>query len=111
MNSASTSTASLLPSKQSPSSKKDYQKAFGKLSSSLGFGGSMPPVSTTSATTPNTSSRQSRASSQPSNNAVQWQGQAAYWASQSHKNFEAALGDLSSSHGFAGNAPSLGSKK
>lgn len=67
----------------------------------------MPSVPATSGTPSNASPRKSN---QPTNTAAQ-QSQAAYWASQSHKNFEAAFGGLSGSYGFAGNAPSSKSKR
>ncbi|KAJ3569021.1 hypothetical protein NP233_g5323 [Leucocoprinus birnbaumii] len=121
MNSASTSTASLLPSSTS-SPKKNYEQAFGTLSSSFGFAGSMvsaPRVNT--AYSPSTSSRKhqtrgffsSSAEKQKpdSSKVAAQQKQAAYWASQSQKNFEAAYGDLTSTYGFGGGVPSPKSRK
>ncbi|KAF5347251.1 hypothetical protein D9756_009901 [Leucocoprinus leucothites] len=123
MNSASTSTASLIASSHPSSLKKNYEQAFGDLSSSFGFAGSVvsaPRVQNSSSST--SRQQQTRGFFSPSAEkqkpqdvankvAAQQQQQAAYWASQSQKNFEAAYGDLASRYGFGGGAPSPKSRK
>ncbi|TFK36114.1 hypothetical protein BDQ12DRAFT_687304 [Crucibulum laeve] len=89
------STASLV-SKQTPSynpvgASKNYEAAFGALSSSYGFGSGVPSVPKSSKITSTSSSRSYAHSTSSS--------------SQSPKNYEAAFGSLSSTYGFGGSAP------
>lgn len=108
-NSTSSSTVSLL---QTSHSSKNFQQAFGKLSSSFGFGGSV--VSAPILPTPSQNQQQKKQKSQPPKATTappvkedsRTAAQRAYWASQSHKNFEAAYGNLAGTYGFGGSAPS-----
>ncbi|KXN90748.1 hypothetical protein AN958_03635 [Leucoagaricus sp. SymC.cos] len=111
MNSPSTSTTSLLPT--SKYSSKNYQQAFGNLASSFGFAGSVvsaPTVSSNKNTSQRVGETALSAGKQNSRTAAQ-QSQAAYWASQSQKNFEAAYGSLASTYGPNGGAPSPKARK
>ncbi|KIM37893.1 hypothetical protein M413DRAFT_448160 [Hebeloma cylindrosporum] len=99
MNSSpSTSTTSLLPSFQRKSAPKNWESAFGQLSSSYGFGGAVPSLPA-KASKPSKSLPKS-ATSPP----VPPQ-------SQPVKDYEAAFAQLSSSYGFGAPVPSLSSKK
>ncbi|KAF9446847.1 hypothetical protein P691DRAFT_803342 [Macrolepiota fuliginosa MF-IS2] len=113
MNSKSSSTASLLSTTQSSS--KNFEQAFGKLSSSFGFGSaivSVPVVSSSSQGRSEKSQRQkSKTQSKDTSRAEAQQAMTAYWQSQSHKNFEAAYGNLTGTYGFGGNVPSPKARK
>lgn len=87
-----------------PKSEKDFESAFGSLSSSYGFAGGVPskPAKTTKPTKASpTSAISSSSSSQPK-------------SSHPHpsKDYQSAFGDLSSSFGFGGAySPSWNTKK
>ncbi|KAF9002974.1 hypothetical protein BDQ17DRAFT_1356400 [Cyathus striatus] len=92
--STTSSTASLVSTHQQTTSK-DYQAAFGALSSSYGFGGGVPILPSRKPTKPQTTPQSSKWSS----------------ASSSTKDYSAAFGSFASSYGFAGGVPSLPSRK
>lgn len=117
-NSKTSSTVSLLSNSRTPSSSKNFQQAFGKLSSSFGFGGSVvsaPILSTPSQDQQKQKSQQRKPAVAPAakedSRTTAQQTQAAYWASQSHKDFEAAYGKLAGTYGFGGAVPSPKARK
>jgi len=96
--SPSTSTSSLLSVFQRKSSPKNWESAFGQLSSSYGFGGTVPSL-------PPKSSKPSKSLPKSTTSPVPPP------RPQPAKDYEAAFGQLSSSYGFGGSAPHLSSKK
>ncbi|KAF4611224.1 hypothetical protein D9613_006602 [Agrocybe pediades] len=74
---------------------KDYESAFGQLTSSYGFGGGVPCL-------PATTSKQSKSSSKHSLTQAPASFQSGLQARPSEKNYEAAFGNLASSFGFGG---------
>ncbi|TFK36119.1 hypothetical protein BDQ12DRAFT_737201 [Crucibulum laeve] len=92
------STASLV-SKQTPS--KNYEAAFGSLSSTYGLGSSIPSLPKRS-----TNEKKSKHSSSDSKATAPSDG-----LSQPAKNYEAALGSLLTSYGFGGGVPLPSSRK
>ncbi|KAF9477038.1 hypothetical protein BDN70DRAFT_881683 [Pholiota conissans] len=93
-----TSTSSLLSSKLSQPSPKNYEAAFGRLSSLYGFGGGIPSLPRKSkkstSSSPKTSKRQLQMT-RPSQSA------------RPQKDYEAAFAQLSSNYGFGGGYPSM----
>lgn len=98
MQSASSSTASLLSS-SNKSSSKNWESSFAQLSSSYGFNGAVPSLPTKSSKSTKTTTSISTANPQ------------SFTASPSvvrpTKDYESAFGQLSSNYGFGGGVPSL----
>ena len=96
--SPSTSTTSLLSVFQRKSAPKNYESAFGQLSSSYGFGGAVPSLPPKSSKPSKKSLPKSTTSPVPPPRP------------QPAKDYEAAFAQLSSSYGFGGSIP-FSSKK
>ncbi|KAF8970641.1 hypothetical protein BDZ97DRAFT_1790245 [Flammula alnicola] len=98
-----TSTSSLMPSSPHKSSTKNWESAFGELSSSYGFSGGIPslPQKVSKSTKSKTKvPKSSIPSSQPQSSVT-----------RQPKDYESAFGSLSATYGFGGGIPSLSSKK
>lgn len=99
MNTASSSTASLLSSR--PSATKNWEAAYGNLSSQYGFGGNVPSL-------PQGTQKPSKKAAQSTSLALM-SSQPNPSVPRPAKDYQAAFGQLSSANGFGG-SPSLPSK-
>ncbi|KAF8994892.1 hypothetical protein BDQ17DRAFT_1285442 [Cyathus striatus] len=98
MDSYSNTSSTSLVSTHQLTTNKNYQAAFGALSSSYGFGGGVPTLPQRKPTNTQTAPQSSQSSS---SNAM----------TSSTKDYSAAFGSLAESYGFTGGVPSLPRRK